>query len=375
MMHRKGTKKAAIAIALSLAASVASFTPAAHAAGPVVFCMQTYGHEIPAANCDPNPNQLNATDYSGKVYPNSLLYVSSLGTQGSFVTAPTGSIFIEGNATPGSTVSITVTDGITTLGPFAVDAEIADGGDARAGDFFAEIMVSELGNHVATPGLDGDTVGDDELGQTLLTVRARAIDGSGTSPVKTDTIVKHAATTGDVSKPQLVAQKWPPLDLDHACVDRNSQDAINEAQILVFGDWLIGTYDEDKSPCTYYPISGTIVDRYQQSGGTASEISDVRIQIRKEANDETYLDVRHSTDSDDLPSGRGAILTRMASNVSKYAYNLNINDLPPNDLALIGLDDFYTITVTVCDAWGDVSAPSATNCTVSSQGDIIVHSY
>lgn len=375
MMHRKGTKKAAMGIALSLAASVASFTPAAHAAGPVVFCLQTYGHEIPAANCEPNPNQLTPVDYSGKVYPNSLLYVSSLGTQGSFVTAPTGSIFVEGNATPGSTVSITVTDGVTTLGPFAVDAEIADGGDARAGDFFAEIMVSELGNHIATPGLDGNTTGDDELGQTVLTVRARAIDGTGTSPVKTDTIVKHAATAGDTFKPQLVSQEWPPIDLDHACVNRNAEDAINDVQTEIFGDWIIGTYEEDKSPCTYYPISGTIVDRYQQSGGTASEISDVRIQIRKEANDETYLDLRHSTDSASLPRGRGAILTRMASNVSKYAYNLHIGDLPANDLALVGLDDFYTITVTVCDAWGNVLAPSATNCTVSSIGDIIVHSY
>lgn len=373
-MHQR-SKRAATAIALCLGASMATLTPAAHAAGPVVFCMQTYGHEVPASNCDPNPNQLTPSDYSGKVFPNSLLYVSSLGAQGSFVTAPMGSIFVEGNATPGSAVSISVTDGVRTLGPFVVETEEVSGGGARAGDFFAEIMVSELGNHVATPALDADNLGEDELGRSILTVSARAIVGVEASPIKTDTIVKHAATTGDTYAPRLTSQKWPPIDLDHACVDRNTQDAINQAQIEVFGDWIIGFNDADKAPCTYYPISGTILDHFNGSSGTASEISDVRITVRKEDNDETFLDIKHSTDSENLPATRGAILTRMASNISKYAYNLHINDLPPNDLALIGMDDFYTITVTVCDAWGDVLAPTASNCTTSSQGDIIVHSY
>jgi hypothetical protein len=191
----------------------------------------------------------------------------------------------------------------------------------------------------------------------------------------TDTIVKHAATAGDLFRPRLSAQMWPALDLDHACVDRNIQDGINEAQIQVFGDWIIGYNDADKSPCTYHPISGTINDFYSGSGGTASEISDVRITVTQEADGETYLDLRDSIDSANLPAGRGAILTRMASNVSKYSYNLNVNDLPPNDLALVGLDDFYTITVVVCDAWGNVMAPSASNCVTSSQGDIIVHTY
>lgn len=364
MMQGNRSKRARTALALGLSVAAFGATPAAQAAAPVVFCMQTYGHEIPASTCDPNPNQLTPTDYSGKVYPTSLLHIDSLGPQGSFVTAPMGAIVVEGNATPGSTVAITVTDGVKTLGPIFARAEGSSTPSARAGDFIAEVMVSELGGHAATPGLDANATGDDELGQTLLTVTARATNGSGTGAPLTDTIVKHAATAGDAYAPKLSAQKWPPIDMDHACTERNQ------------GDVLVATgffgYTGEAPPCTYYPISGTINDFYNGSAGTASEISDVRIEITK--GDDTYLDIRHSTDSARLPAGRGPVLTRMASNVSKYSHILNINDLPPNDLALIGLDDFYVITVTVCDAWGDVMAPS-TNCVVSSQGDIVVHSY
>jgi hypothetical protein len=373
MSNWKGFKRSSLVMALSVCATVASLTPAANAAGARVFCLQTYGHEVPAQPCEKNPNLLQPYDYSGKVYPNSLLYVSSLGSQGSFVTAPTGSIYVEGNATPGSRVAISVTDGIRTLGPFTVDAEPADGGGARAGDFFAEIMVSELGSHVATPGADPDNVGDDELGPTTLTITAQATDGMGSAGPLTDTIVKHAATEGDTFKPRLVQQRWPSLDMDHICSQRQVEDAVNGSQELIFGDWILGF--SEKSACTYHSISGSILDHYNGSNGTASEISDVRIEITKEELGQTFLDVKHSTDTPNLPPTRGPILTRYASNVSKYSYIFNINDLPPNDLALVGLDDFYTVTVTVCDAWGNVMSPSATNCVVSSQGDIIVHSY
>lgn len=370
MKQGKTKGKAIPALAALVAASFATLP--AEAAAPRVFCLQTYGHEVPPANCEKNGDQLTAVDYSGKVYPNSLLYLSSLGSQGSFVTAPTGSIFIEGVATPGALLELTVTDGVKTLGPFTIEADDTATSSSEAGSFFAEIMVSELGSHRATPGADANNVGDDELGPTTLTVRAKPIVAGVAGPIATDAIVKHAASPLDAYKPRVAEREWPPIDMDHACSSRHAEDAVNGSQEAIFGFWLIGF--ERKTPCTWYSISGSILDHYNGTQGTASEISDVRIQITKEGRGETFLDVTHSQDSQHLPPGRAQILTRAASNISKYFYTFNINDLPPNDLALIGEDDFYTVTVTVCDAWGDVMNPNG-NCDVASQGDIIVHAY
>lgn len=362
MMHRKGTRRASLALAASFVA-VAGFTPAAQAAtAPRVFCMQTFGHEVPAESCEINPNQLAPYDYSGKVYPNSILYLTSLGSHGSYASGATGSIYVEGNATPGSSVILTVSDGIRTLGPFSVPTAPTTDSLARAGDFFKEIMVSELGTHRAT-GATAVGAPDADLGPATLTVRAYALNGDGAGAVLQDTIVKHAATANDTFKPKLSSQAWPPVDVEHGCNGRWVPDALDQMGLGFF----------TKSPCPYFPIAGTIKDLDSTTLGTTSEISDVRITIRKVEANETYLDVRHSTAN--LQAPRGPILTRTSSNVSRYNYILNIRDLPTNELATIGLDETYTITVTVCDAWGDVMAPNATNCVTSSKGDYIVHSY
>lgn len=341
-------------------------TEAQAAAAPVIRCLQSYGHEVPPV-CQPNPDKLTALDYEGKVYPNSRLYP----TGETFVGA-TGNIFVEGNATPGSMVSLTVTDGDATIGPFFLQATTngSPSGPA-AGDFVGEINVVALGSHRATPEADADNVGDDELGPTTLTITATATDVNGTGPAVTDTIVKHAASMGDKSSPGFSNLQWPPRDLDHGCNSRYTAKQWNDTND---GLGIPGIRFTGYSQCPWYPIAGTVRDF---DGVTASEISDVRITISKGGKD--YIDVRHSTDSALLPPGRGEILTRISADHSRYWYLLNIKDLPPNSGALVGLDSYYTITVAACDAWGDVSDPlgpnNANNCSSTELTSIVIYPF
>lgn len=355
-MERKGATGLRVLAGLTglLVTWVSSMAPGAQAAEPPrIRCLQSYGHEVPPP-CEPNPDQLTAIDYEGKVYPNSKPYPTHQG-----ITPPTGNMFVEGNATPGSIVTFTIEDDVTTIGPFQVQA-------SSTGAFSAEVNVVALGGHRATPEADADSVGDDELGPTELTIRASVRNANGSTGGYTDTIVKHAATAGDVKAPEISDQQWPPQDLDHGCNSRYTARYWND---LNDGLGIPGIRFTGYSQCPWYPIAGTLKDF---DGATVSEISDVRITVSK--GNRTYIDVRHSQDSALLPPGRGEILTRISADMSRYWYLMNVRDLPPNSGALVGLDDWYTITVTACDAWGDVTVPNS-NCSTTSLGEIAVYPF
>lgn len=355
----------------------------AQAAAPTIFCVRAFGHAVPTAPCDPNPNQFAEREPEGKVYPTSYLYYSSFGRPGliqggGFPAPPRGSIFVEGNATPGATILVTVTDGVRTLGPFSTQTHVASPEGPRAGDFRAEIMVSELGDHRATPEVDADDMGDNELGPTRLTVLATPTLGSIAGGTRQVSITKHAAVPGDVAVPSVTNEKWPPYDWERNCIIAKA----NEARLYVQGDQgrpPLGGYQpvrtsppgvnpnppqpQFRSECAVWPIGGRIEDELF-SPLIASEISDVRITITKGVR--TYLDVKAS----DVPG----ILTRDASNYASYNYLVSAWDYPPNPLARIGRDDSYTITVTICDAWGNIDDPDA-NCNVLARSDVIVYPF
>jgi hypothetical protein len=372
---QRSTRLAVTGLVGGLLASLVATVPA-HAAGPVVFCAQAFGHEVPAAPCDPNPDQFAPAVPDGKGYPNSYLYVMSTGTSGWNYPAK-GTLFVEGNATAGSTVAITVTDGSRTLGPFFVEASPQGSPSGpRKGDFRAEVQVVDLGSHKATPEADADDVGDDELGPTQLTITMTPSQGGTTGTSKSINFTKHAATHDDVTRPQLTRTTFPPSTWERNCplsLAINAPFYAFEAALYLLG---VGPYPADDMPCAHAVISGSIAEDYPAAGDRFSEISDVRIQILKGG--VSYLDVRDSVEGDQLRArGKGGILTRTSSNYASYRFVVNSHDYPPNNTAQFGLDSYYMARVTVCDAWGSVDDAAATpnNCTVLNSGNITVTPY
>ncbi|MFP5224679.1 MAG: hypothetical protein ACLGH3_03835 [Actinomycetota bacterium] len=357
----------AVLVAGGLFVSLIGTIPA-QAAAPMVFCAQAFGHEIPAQPCDPNPNQFAPPLRVGKSYPSSSLYVTSGGT-GGFAQPPKGTIWVEGNATPGATVAVRVTDGTRTLGPFFVDASLQQSpGGHRRGDFRAEIQVAELGGHVATPGADADSIGDDELGPTLLTIDLTPSLSGATGAVKSVQLVKHAASEGDVFKPVIQNQKWPPRAWDRNCF---ANIPFYVVEIIFFQ--LFVNQPTPAHECAVWAVSGTILEETTGSANRFSEISDVRIEVIK--GNKKYLDVRDSVDGEKMRArGEGGILTRYSTNANSYRLLLSSYDFPANNGYDLGMDDPYNIRVTICDAWGSVDAPNATpnNCVVSTSYDIVI---
>lgn len=364
------TRRAASLLVGGLLASMIGATPA-HAVGPTVFCAQAFGHEVPAAPCDPNPNQFGPPIPAGKSYPSSYLYVSSGGSTG-FSSPPKGTIWVEGNATPGATVSVTVTDGIRTLGPFFVEADLQGSPSGpRKGDFRAEIQVAELGGHRATPESDPDNIGDDELGPTLLTITLIPRQAGTTGTAKRVELTKHAASAGDVTKPALSGQKWPPRSWERNCVLDLPFWALDVAINL-----LLPANPPAAHQCAVWPVAGTITEETASSATRFSEISDVRIEVTKGT--VSYLDARDSVEGEAMRRrGEAGILTRSSSNFTSYRLLLSSYQFPPNNGYDLGMDDPYFIKVTVCDAWGSIDTPTTTpnNCTVSISPSIVVTPY
>lgn len=352
---------------IGLFAALALPTAGNAAAGPPrVFCMLTFGTEIPTTYCDPNPNQFDPPIPDGKVYPSSKLYdMTYRAHTGSASKHYKGSLYVEGNATPGSSVRLTVTDGVRTIGPFFVDAAPAESpGGPRAGDFGMEIMVSGLGGHVATPDVDEDIVGDDELGPNLLTITATPIKNAITGPSMIAHATKHAASHGDLFKPSFSQTAYPPVDWERQCPIDTAIDLF-----FYFGG-AAGIFSpadaQDTTNCAVWPIAGTISDDSTAAGTKISEISEVKIEITQGG--VPFFQTRSSQHPE--------ILTRYASNYGRYRVLVDANDFPVNRYSTVLISfnfaEPYVATVTVCDAWGNVDAPNATNCAIDSLGDIYV---
>lgn len=208
-----GSRGKSLLLIATIAAAI--FPPATSmAAGPKVRCLQAYATVVPP-KCD--PSDLTQAPTTDKVTPISDLF----GLGAPFM----GNIVVEGNATPGSTVTITISDGQATLTREAVTAATASENNAtRAGDFEVvfdptsdlskPLSVQELGVHRARPGAPNSSTDPFDLGRSVLTVEAVASDGVAQSPTKTVEIVKLAATPGDTFAPEFRNLRFPP---EHWC--------------------------------------------------------------------------------------------------------------------------------------------------------------
>jgi hypothetical protein len=198
-----------------------AFAPVtARAAAPKVYCMQAYASRVPVEKCDPS-----AFRHLPPAAPDTITPISRV--HGSNVTDYLGIVMVEGNATPGSQVAVSLTDGTKSIIRVATAAATSDPGlDVRAGDF--EVMfdprtdlahvvasVQELGGHTApnnTPTMANPTPAD--LGQTVLMIDAVAKESGVESEPLSLEIFKQPATPGDTFKPQFKSMRFPP---EHWC--------------------------------------------------------------------------------------------------------------------------------------------------------------
>ncbi len=155
--------------------------------------------------------------------------LSRLYNYGSNVYDYMGVVKVEGNATAGSQVTITISDGTRSITRVATAAATSNPDyERRAGDF--EVLfdptrdlskgfasVQELGGHVAgpdaTPEMPSPSTTD--LGQTILTVQAVATQAGVESLPMSIEIFKQPATPGDIFEPELQSLRFPPKHWCH----------------------------------------------------------------------------------------------------------------------------------------------------------------
>lgn len=290
-----------IAIGALFAAFAALLVPsAASAAAPTVYCVVAYGHENPG-NCEPQPD-LNVPPYAGRIYPTSQPY--GYGEK--------GLLFVEGNANPGARVTVSATDGNLTVSR-TVEAALADDPQTgrRAGDFKADLKVTNMGVHEGTGG--------NPNGISTLDVTAVAnVGGTDSAPVST-TIDKYAIAPGDQGVTGLdkykpiwtMAAQYPP------------------------GTWIHLTSNG------VGVIRGRVDDDFAGAYGHASEIASINVTIKQ-----------GTTMIQDF----GNVAHRINSTQAKYDIVLNINDFEPS----YPFNDPYTVAVVVKDANGNTVTSSGT---------------
>lgn len=294
-----------IALGALFAALAALLVPAAaSAAAPTVYCVVAYGHENPG-NCDPQPN-LSQPPYEGRIYPTSQPY--GYGEK--------GLLFVEGNANPGALVTISVTDGTATVTRTVEAAASTDPQlGTRAGDFKADLKVTNLGVHEGTPG--------NPNGISELTVSAVARVAGVDSPAKATSIDKYAITPGDEGPTG--KDKYKPV----FPVIRRPQDSSNQPNPQYPpGLWFHLTSNG------VGVIRGLVEDDHSAAFGHASEIASITVKI---------------TQGTTLLRDFGNVANRINSTQAKYDVVVNINDFEPS----FPMNDPYTVTVTVKDANGN----------------------
>lgn len=288
-----------IALGAVLAALSALLVPsAASAAAPTVYCVIAYGHENPG-NCDPHP-ELSATAYDGRIYPTSQPY--GYGEK--------GLLYVEGNANPGARVTVTATDGVRSFSR-TVEAALANDPQTgrRAGDFKADLKVTELGVHAGTPS---NVNGVSDIDITAIAT----VGGVDSAPATTD-IDKYAITpgnegpTGDKYNPVFtMGPNYPP------------------------GAWIHLTSNG------VGVIRGRVEDDHNGAFGRASEIASITVKIEQGTT---------------LIRDFGNVANRINSTQAKYDVVVNINDFEPS----YPFNDPYKVTVVVKDANGNTVTVSA----------------
>jgi hypothetical protein len=301
-----------IALGAVLAALSALLVPgAAAAAAPTVYCVIAYGHENPG-NCDPHP-EVAAPPYEGRIYPTSQPY--GYGEK--------GLLFVEGNANPGARVTVTATDGTRS---FSRTVEAASASDPqsgrRAGDFKADLKVTELGVHEGTPG--------NPNGISDIDITVVATVGSVDSAPATTDIDKYAIAPGDEGPNGL--DKYKPI----FPVIRRPQDSSNQPNPQYPpGFWMHLTSNG------VGVIRGLVEDDHPAAYGHASEIASIDVTIKQGAT---------------LIRDFGNVANRVNSTQAKFDIVLNINNFEPS----FPFSNPYVVTVVVKDANGNSVSSTGT---------------
>jgi hypothetical protein len=308
------------------------------AATPVVTCLNAWGNHHPTVWCDPT--------FEGTLSP----------TDRPLGRGDRGVLFVRGTASPGTQVTVSVTDGVQTVSksvPAAARSDVGAGIDA--GDFNAEMRVTNLGAHRVRDGATPEDENPADLGLSVLTVSAIAQTADASSSPLVTTLTKYAATPGDVYTPQLInsiarsnyGPTWPPSEWCHGP--------------FIAGAWAcpLGTGGTPR-PCrlTIHPdvdpflppqqcntgeavVSGLVDDdafnapgreETEYAFGKASEIGDIRVAIAQGSR------VLKEFSSVDRITGTKAV----------WSVTLRINDFEPNYPS----GDKYRVIVKITDAWG-----------------------
>ncbi|MFA5890076.1 MAG: hypothetical protein WDA27_03845 [Actinomycetota bacterium] len=277
-------------------------------------------------------------------------------------------------------VEVVVTDDTgTALSKTATVYPVDEPGSGpKAGDFNAEIQVTQLGRHlvdldqdwkplVAPDAFPADDAGKltylSKLGASPLTVATTA-RVNGKAITQSQTITKYAGTPRDTVSPALSSQKWPPGQWCHnpelfqgeiggqggslgcgtprslhrqqypdpvnACPDDNDMSIlVGPARMTTCSIQVYGATSEAQ-------VSGRIEDMVASSGGIASEIAGARLQIFL---GETPMTLRNGQTSMEILGPRSGPR-------ASWGTTLRIDDFEPNTPG-----ESYRIVVTVTDAW------------------------
>lgn len=396
--------RAVVAVCATLASLLA---PAAGSAeeGPQVYCLQAFASSLPPAKCDPS-----AFRHQPPAEPDVITPVTRLYNYGGNINDFLGVVKVEGNATPGSQVTVTITDGsdspfgngVKSLVRVVTAAPAADPNyELRAGDF--EVLfdpqrdlgrqiasVQELGGHEAgpdaTPTMPDPTAAD--LGRSKLTVSAVAIVSNVSSDPLALPIFKQPATPGDEYAPQLQNLRFPPRHWCHysgvgAKVNESSLGGGRDGTCSNFAIDNVGAVpDATWAVCTEYtstlpddtpndvegpyeglrpiycraPTNQSMPTHHAPVSGKADDLAG--------GVDDFASEIAHVTIT--ISQGETVLRTitdafaRTASTTASWGFELNINDFEPNYPG----GTPYVITVTASDAWGNTAEESSPPITV-----------
>lgn len=310
-----------ISLVALLVATAALLVPGAAQAAPTVYCVIAYGHENPG-NCNPQPD-LNAAPYQGRIYPTSQPY--GYGEK--------GLLFVEGNATPGSSMTVSATDGSSTV---TRRVETALSNDPqfgrRAGDFKADLKVTNLGVHAGSP--------TNPNGISTLTVTVSFTSAPDVS--KTTTIAKYAIAPGDQGPTgkDKYAPQFPSLLRPDGTNNPPNPPNPETPKTFWFQESLLLCDDYDCNGQGEAKIRGLVEDDTAGAFGHASEIASITVTITQDG-----VMIRNY----------GNVADRINSTQARFDITVKIGDLEPN----FPLNAPYTVTIRVEDANGNKTGAAA----------------
>lgn len=330
----------------ALFALAAAVPGPAHASAPVVTCLNAWGRTHPSAWCD-------TAFTSGTVYPND----NPIGY------GEKGVLWVRGTTSPSAFVTVSATDGVLTVSKVVTSAAADDVGNGTvAGDFNADLKITDLGVHTAAPGAKPDSLNPNDRGPSTITVSAVAQDSQTglVSGPATTTVTKYAAVYRDTFAPSISKTKFPPANWCHSPTTWRVTPFLNVFPFFLFCSQeegatrasFVGVTDPFFgqgpsfgffTPFGVAPISGLIDDDGNPSN-KSSEIASVKVTVSIAG-----VVLREFTQ-----------LTRVAGPQAKFDFKVNINDFEPNWPEVEFDESFiYHIEVTAADAWGNTSTTSS----------------